>query len=292
MKRLLLSLSFALAGSFLWAQTGNLMQGAGAVNISMGGASTGQALDATGALLWNPASASAFDKKTVAFDMGILSQSPSLYYNSSGSSWGGGSGVDKVTKDDKGITIVPSLSMIFGNKSGKHTWGISIINAANFGVLFPENKQNPINYPPYYGGYGKLESHYFLLQVGVTYAYKVSDRFSIGIKPVFGMASLKMQPNPFAKPSFSAGYPNSKNAFAFGIGLQAGLYYTAKTGFKVGISYQTTQYFSDFQFKNTYHSGIDAPNNKFKLNLPVILSAGVGYSAKSLYIEIYNRRIF
>ena len=292
MKKVLSSLLFALTSSFLLAQTGNLMQGASAFNLSMGGASTGQPLDITGALQWNPATASAFRQKTIAVDLGFLSSSPTLYFHSVTPSWGGNKTVEKSTKDNKGLMILPSFTMLLGNKTSKHIWGISVTNAANFGVLFPENKKNPINYPPSYGGYGKLESHYFLMEIGLTYAYRISNRFSIGIKPIFSIATLKVQPNPFSKPSISAGYANSNNASAAGFGLQAGLYYASRAGFKVGISYQTTQYFSGFNFKNTYHSGVDAPDNTFSLNVPAILSAGVGYSGKSIDFAIDYRRIF
>ena len=43
------------------------MQGVGSVNMSMGGASTAQPLDISGALQWNPASISAFDSKILNF---------------------------------------------------------------------------------------------------------------------------------------------------------------------------------------------------------------------------------
>ena len=49
------------------AQTGHIMQGVGSVNMSMGGAATGQPLDISGALQWNPASIATFDGTIVSY---------------------------------------------------------------------------------------------------------------------------------------------------------------------------------------------------------------------------------
>ena len=57
----LIRLFFILFTTSLFSQVGHLMGGVGSVNTSMGGAATGQAIDISGALQWNPASISAFD---------------------------------------------------------------------------------------------------------------------------------------------------------------------------------------------------------------------------------------
>jgi long-chain fatty acid transport protein len=128
-----------------------------------------------------------------------------------------------------------------------------------------------------------------LLQVGITYAYEVSETFSIGIAPTFNYASLQLEPNPLASPSQTLGYPKSNKASAFGIGGQVGVYYHSKEGFKAGASYKTPQYFGDFTFKNTYLNGTAAPDVKFKMNYPSILSAGLGYSNSSIDLALDYR---
>ncbi|MGB5264930.1 MAG: hydrocarbon degradation protein, partial [Lutimonas sp.] len=60
------------------AQTGHLMQGVGAVNMSMGGAATGQPLDISGAMQWNPAALSVFDGTILKFDIGAFEGVPEL----------------------------------------------------------------------------------------------------------------------------------------------------------------------------------------------------------------------
>ena len=61
--RKLLRLVVILFTTATFAQAGHIMQGVGAVNMSMGGASTAQPLDISGALQWNPAAISVFDSK-------------------------------------------------------------------------------------------------------------------------------------------------------------------------------------------------------------------------------------
>ena len=62
----------------LFAQAGHIMQGVGAVNMSMGGAATGNPLDISGAIHWNPAGLSAFDENMLKVDIGLFFSSPEL----------------------------------------------------------------------------------------------------------------------------------------------------------------------------------------------------------------------
>ena len=55
MKKIFVTTGFGLLPIILLAQAGHIMQGIGAVNMSMGGAATGQPIDINGALQWNPA---------------------------------------------------------------------------------------------------------------------------------------------------------------------------------------------------------------------------------------------
>ena len=65
MKKINLQIFLLLFSSAAFSQAGHIMQGVGAVNMSMGGASTGQPLDISGALQWNPAAISTFDSKVI-----------------------------------------------------------------------------------------------------------------------------------------------------------------------------------------------------------------------------------
>lgn len=154
------------------AQTGHIMQGAGSVNMSMGGAATGQPLDISGALQWNPAAISTFDGTILSFDIGLFASSPTLYstvpeFDSMGQPTG--NFFSGVTEDDRGLSPMPALAVVWGQEDSKHTFGASAFGISGFGVTFPESMTNPINMPQP-NGFGRIESDYILLQVGFTWA--------------------------------------------------------------------------------------------------------------------------
>jgi long-chain fatty acid transport protein len=274
MKKLFSLFASSLLSIGMFAQTGHIMQGIGARNMSMGGAATGQPIDISGALQWNPAAISAFKSKVFQLNAGMFYSSPELS-STVPTQEGPFSGT---TQDDRGVSIMPALAMVWGKADSKHTFGVSAFGISGFGVTFPENNTNAINFPQSMGGFGRIESNYQLLQVGVTYAYEISEKFSIGIAPTFNYATLELAPNPLANPSMTLGYPVSDNASATGFGGQVGIFYNSGSGFKAGASYKTQQFFSEFEFENTYLDNSTAPGNTFTMNYPAIFSVGAGYS--------------
>jgi len=255
-------LVFLLFTTFAFAQTGHLMQGVGAVNMSMGGAATAQPLDISGAMHWNPAALSVFDGSKLKLDVGGFFSSPELYSTvpTPGGPFSGS------TEDDRGTSIMPALAFSWGKEDSKHTFGVSAFGISGFGVTFPENMSNPINNPQP-NGFGHIESDYMLLQVSFTWAYNFSDKFSIGLQPNFNYANLELEPNPLAQPG-PTGYPKG-DANATGFGGQIGLFYDSQNGIKLGASYKTPQKFSEMDFGD---------GTKFTMDYPAIYSIGLGYS--------------
>ncbi len=303
MKSNLLKLVALLFSSVIYAQAGHVMQGVGAVNMSMGGASTAQPLDISGAMQWNPAAISTFDNKILKFDLGLFFSSPELSSSLPAGMMGPGSpAVSGVTKDDRGVSPMPALAMLWGKENSKHTFGVSAFGISGFGVTFPEeannptnpnfnpgNNSNPINYPQAAMGFGHIESDYMLLQVGFSYAYELSDKFSIGIQPNIDYAALELMPNPTANPN-AAGYPSTDKASAIGFGAQFGVFYDSGNGLKLGASYKTTQSFGDFEFDNKYLDNTKS-KSKFNMDYPAILSLGVGYSKGDFDLALDFRRV-
>lgn len=281
MKKLLFTTLFSMFSVLVFGQAGHVMQGMGSVNMSMGGAATGQPLDISGALQWNPAAISKFDDTRIRFDIGLFFSSPEL--NSTVPVFDQttmqptGEFMSGTTEDDRGISPMPALAMVWGSADSKHTFGASIFGISGFGVTFPESTTNPINMPQSMGGFGRIESDYMLVQGGVTYAYEITEKFSFGISPTINYAALELLPNPTANPT-AAGYPGTDKASAFGFGGQVGLFYGGDRGFKAGVAYKTTQHFSDMEFENTYLDG-STSTNKFNMDYPAIFSVGLGYSA-------------
>ena len=292
MRNFLLNLSVLLSAAFAFGQTGHIMQGVGSVNMSMGGASTGQPLDISGALHWNPAAISVFDGTELRFDVGLFYSAPELQstvpeFDTSGQPTG--NFFSGTTEDDRGMSPLPALAVVWGKPDSPHTFGASAFGISGFGVTFPENASNPINAPQEFGGFGRVESEYILLQIGFTYAYELSDQFSIGIQPNFNYANLQLQPNPTANPT-AAGYPSTDKATALGFGAQLGVFFDSGSGFKAGLSYKTTQSFGDFELENTYLDNTTNTND-FKINYPAIYSLGLGYSAGDFDLALDYRLV-
>lgn len=306
MKKYLVVLCLSLASLNAFAQTGHIMQGVGAVNMSMGGAATAQPLDINGSLLWNPASIAAYDSRIFSINAGAFFSSPKLSSSLPAGMMGQGSpAVSGTTNDDRGTSIMPAIAMVFGKPDRRHTFGISAFGVSGFGVTFPEEANNPlsdsfdpskpsnpINYPQQAGGFGRLQSDYMLLQVSFAYAYKLSDKVSIGIQPTFNYGALELIPNPLSSPSMTLGYPTSDKASAVGYGAQAGIFFDSQTGFKLGAAYKSQQYFNNFEFKNTYLDGSAAPGNTFTMNYPAIASIGTGYSTDVIDLALDYRYVF
>jgi long-chain fatty acid transport protein len=310
MKHKAIKLFLILLSSMAMAQTGHLMQGVGAVNMSMGGAATAQPLDISGAMQWNPASLSVFDGSILKFDIGAFEGVPELSSSLPAGMLGEGApGTYGATKSELGYSPMPALAFAWGNADSNHTFGISAFGVSGFGVDFPQetnlpagsdgqpnpnwnpNDSNAILYPQSMMGFGNLHSEYMLLQVGFTWAYSFSEKFSIGLQPTFNYASLILEPNPLSAPSQTLGYPLSESASTTGFGGQIGLFYDSLKGFKIGASYKSPQYFSDFDFKNTYLDGSAAPNVAFTMNYPAIYSIGLGYSKGMVDIALDYRYV-
>jgi long-chain fatty acid transport protein len=275
-----------------FSQAGHILQGVGAVNMSMGGAATAQPLDISGALQWNPASVSTFDGKIIKVDLGLFYSSPTLYSTApefDGTGQPTGNFFSGETKDNRGVSPMPAIAMVWGKEGSKHTYGVSAFGISGFGVTFPESMTNPINMPQSMGGFGKIQSDYMLLQVGFTYAYQISETLSIGIEPTFNFAQLELMPNPTANPT-SAGYPSTNKASAIGYGGQIGLFYESSSGFKAGFSYKTKQTFEDFEFENTYLDNSTGTNN-FNMGYPAITSFGLGYSLEKFDFALDYRMV-
>ncbi|MGB5436616.1 MAG: outer membrane protein transport protein [Maribacter sp.] len=269
----------------------------------MGGAATGQPLDISGALQWNPAAISTFDDKILKFDLGLFFSSPELSSSLPAGMLGPGApGVSGTTADDRGLSPMPALAMVWGKEGSKHTFGASAFGISGFGVTFPEEannplsasfnpmeNSNPINYPQAAMGFGHIESDYMLLQVGLAYAYELTDKISIGIQPNIDYAALELAPNPTANPTM-AGYPTTDKASAIGFGAQFGVFYDSGLGLKLGASYKTAQKFGEFEFENTYLDNSTAKNN-FQMDYPAIFSVGFGYSTGDVDLALDFRRV-
>jgi len=311
MKVKIFTIALVMLSSFAFAQSGHLMQGIGAVNMSMGGASTAQPLDISGALQWNPASISGFSGTKIGLDVGMMFSSPTLSSSRLANPMAAPSDMNPMlsgsTDSDKGVSPLPSLAIVWGKEDSKHTFGVSVFGVSGFGVDFAENGNfpgysdgtpnpsfdptkptNPINYPQSAGGFGHINSNYMLLQVGFTWAYQITEKLSIGVEPTFNYHSLEIAPNPLVQPG-AAGYISSESTSAMGYGAQVGIFYDTQTGFKIGASYKTQQFMAAYAFEGDDTNGNIGKD--FTMNFPAIASIGVGYSNDMFDLALDYRRV-
>ncbi|MCF8245600.1 MAG: outer membrane protein transport protein [Saprospiraceae bacterium] len=304
MKNLLISI-FTIFTAALFAQTGHVLQGAGAVNFSMGGAGTALPLDVNGALQWNPASITAFDKNEIALSVAYFTAAPEVYAKVTQPDGQGGTfDVKGTTKDEMGASPLPTLGAVFMKPDSKFAFGVSAFGISGFGVDYPAttdlpspdnpdfnpNNANPLLFPQNFGGFGHLNSEYQLMQVGLTGAYEIIDGLSIGLAPTFNYSSLLIEPVPIATPS-QKGYPIGEKTSALGIGAQAGIFLKTNLGFNFGVAYKTAQYFQDLEIPGKYADGSEAPKTNFNLDYPAILTVGAAFTQKKFDIAVDYRML-
>ncbi|NVJ88752.1 MAG: outer membrane protein transport protein [Flavobacteriaceae bacterium] len=285
MKSIILRLFALLFASSLMAQTGHILQGIGAKNLSMGGAATGNPIDISGAIHWNPAALSNFETNQLKIDVGFFFSAPELS-STVPTQQGIFSGT---TADDRGVSVMPNIAYTWGKEGSKSRFAVSAFGISGFGVTFPESTTNPINMPQNMGGFGRIQSDYALLQMALTWSYKITDKLSFGIAPSLNYATLELMPNPTANPT-QAGYPSTNKASTIGIGGHFALFYDSKTGFTSGVSYKSTTNFKAFNFNNTYLDN-STSTNSFDIDYPAILSLGIGYSKEKFDVALDYRSI-
>lgn len=289
----LLNAIFVLAAFALQAQTGHVLQGAGAVNFSMGGAATAMPADVLGALQWNPASITAFDRSAAALSVAYFTAAPEVFAAAPNQQGGITSGT---TKDEMGASPLPTLGAVFGKEDKPLAFGVSAFGISGFGVDYPEttdftnsNNINPLLVSQQQGGFGHLNSEYQLMQLGLTAAYEVTEGLSFGLAPTFNYATLLIQPVPIAAPDQLRGYPIGDRASALGFGFQAGVFYQTEIGLNFGLSYKSTQWFQDFEIEGKYLDGSAAAVTKFNMDYPSIISAGVAYTSEIFDVALDYR---
>lgn len=301
MKNLLVAL-FVMLSLTIQAQTGHVLQGAGAVNFSMGGAATALPINVNGALQWNPASITAFDHNELDVSLALFTAAPQVYAKAPTEQ---GGFIEGTTEDERGVSPLPTVGAVFANEDSPFAFGISAFGISGFGVDYPaeaslpvpENQNfdptnsNPLLYPQNFGGFGHLFSGYQLLQAGVTGAYEVTDGLSLGIAPTFNYASLEIEPVPIAAPDQNKGYPVGERATATGFGFQAGVFYQTEMGLNFGLAYKSTQWFNDLEIDGEYLDGSTAPVTNFNLDYPSMISAGIGYTSEMVDVALDYRYI-
>jgi long-chain fatty acid transport protein len=290
-KLALIFLVFISAALPVHAQMGILFTGAGPVNLSMGGASVGAPLDASGALYWNPASMSALPSSSIDFGVELLA--PQTRLSSSISGIGAGS-----DRGDDGVFPIPSMALVYKPEGSPLTYGLGIFTIGGFGTNFPASTTNPIltPQPPAGGGLGSIYTNLAALQLTPNVSYQVNDRLSIGGGPTLTLANLAADPLFLTAPNSNGAYPSGTHSqLNWGGGFQVGAFYKLDDGWNLGASIKSPQWMDSFHFDTVNQFG--TPHQAtFRFDIPMIVSFGVGYTgfdrwtlaADVRYVDYHN----
>jgi long-chain fatty acid transport protein len=288
-RNLLLAGLLVFCSSFLAATDGHFLHGAGPVNEAMGGADTGICLDATGSIAWNPACSTEFKGRRFEFHGTLFAAWRDLSSSVNANAFGPGvpgATLQGTTTSHRNASFMPGMAFVYHPLGGRNAYHVAMLAVSGFGVDYNLNTNfsNPIltAQPPNGFGFGRIRSNYALLEVPMGISRQVTENLSAGfsIAPAFSM--LQVIPAPFSSPVtggstmpyyMSAG----NNAPALGMGGTAGLHYAINHRVFLGLAYHSPVWFQQFSWNRKDRAGV-SHTLKFKMNLPQVLSMGVGMS--------------
>jgi long-chain fatty acid transport protein len=225
----------------------------------MGGAATAAPIDAMGALHWNPATISGLRCNEIAFSAEVMLIEEALT-------------VGGVTANaETGVVPLPVMAWVHHLEGTDDTIGLGLFSFAGFAQSMPAVVGHPILDPA--SPLSPLYSDAQFFQIVPTFSRAVTDRLSIGIAPTINLARVEMGPIPFGPAAFG---PGAGTRWSWGLGAQAGVYYVQCETTRFGFSIKSPQWFEEFR-THTVAGGVPTVS-RLKLDLPMVLSAGMSYT--------------
>lgn len=283
---LLGALALALTASSAHAQYGTILTGTGAVNRSFGGVATAAPLSPGGALFWNPATLSAFERSELEIGAEVFYTDTSVSSTFAANSVAPGIpavALSGETSSDSNGAPLPTLALVYTPEGSKLSMGLGVFALAGFGVDYKASTTNPIlTAPPPNGiGLGAVYTDFQVLQIAPSFSYQLTDRISVAAGPTLDLARLQVDPGFFLSPDDANGdgvfsFPSQTHARSvYGGGFTVGAYYHGeKWGF--GASYKSQQWFDTFRYNVTDELG-NPREASFNVTLPAIVSVGASY---------------
>jgi long-chain fatty acid transport protein len=285
----------------LFATDGHFLHGAGPVNEAMGGADTGICVDATGSIAWNPACTTGFKgRRFEIHGTGFAAWrdlSSTVDANAFGPGVPGGT-LSGTTVSHRNASFMPGLAFVYHPEGSRNAYHAAMLAVSGFGVDYNQNMDfsNPIltAQPPNGFGFGAIKSNYALVEVPIGLSRLLTEKLSVGFSAVPAFSMLQVIPAPFAAPvmagSTSPYYLSAgNNAPAFGAGFNAGVHYKVNEMVSLGAAYHSPIWFQEFTWNRKDLTGVNH-TLKFQMNLPQLVSVGVGLSpAKGTKIGVDAR---
>jgi long-chain fatty acid transport protein len=264
-----------------------MLSGSGAVNRSMGGASTAAPLSPVGALFWNPATMTGLERSEVEFGLEVAFPHSRVATSVAAGALGPGIpavGLSGRTNSDSGGFPLPTVGLVYRPEESALTFGLGVFAIAGFGVDYAGSTTNPLlTAPPPNGvGVGPVFSEFQVLQIAPAVAWRMTERFSVAAGPTLDLARLKVDPFIGAAPDDANGdgvftFPQGNQSQAtWGGGFVVGAFYQADT-WAVGASFRSPQWFDTFRYNSSDELGRPRSFN-FDLDLPLIVSLGGAYT--------------
>lgn len=265
MKRMLALLSvFACVG--MWAGTAH---GAGYAFFEQGAASTGRQFNLAhttdgAAGFYNPAGLADLDGLSLSFG-GTYTLPFGSYESNLGT-------FDRVVRG-----IFPPNLHLYYSKKGSYAVGLSVYNAFGLGIEWPDN----------FPGAGALKSVKLLTPtVQPNFAWRINDKFSIGVGVSIIIASAKLERVVSIAP-FPAGYSEIGGDGAIGVGGNIGFLFSPTKRFRIGLHYRSAVKLAldgkaNFTFDPSIPDAVQAtlPSDQtgsLEITTPHIISLGFAY---------------
>jgi len=285
-----------LAPTSARATDGHFLHGVGAVNSAMGGAGIAAPMSLLGTFYLNPAGLMAFDGTRVEFGFEMFKPDRTI---SSDAGMGLGS-----TRSKSEFVPIPAMGWSTKFADNKVAVGVGALAIGGFGVDYPVSTTNAILAPRQMGGFGQVYSNYGLMKITPAIAFEATEQLWLGFAANIDYASLAVDPMPIGAPAADPGpdgvpmtmddraiYSSAAAGDgAFGFGFQAGAIFRPNDLVAIGASFNSAQYFSDFEFNTTYDNPYlpDGTPTSFGMprtinfNMDVPMMVGAGMSLKPM----------
>jgi len=282
-----LGAALALTPAPVGATNGHFLQGAGAIDESMGGSTIAAPQDSLGSLYSNVGNLTQIPGTRVDVGLELVLEPSSIE-----SELGGQRGD---TDSDHDIGIIPAFGVVHTPEGGDSTFFLGALGVSGFGVDLPQDDSNPVLRRQIAdgrntGGFGRVYSFYQLLRITGGMATKVTPDLSIGFAPAINYATLSLKPFPATSPDCTAqgvcAYPSGETTGAFGIGFLLGFHYRWNQELSFGLGYTSPQWFEKFDFNSDVaNRELDSfgSERRFKLRLdaPQSVQFGLGWQPQS-----------
>jgi long-chain fatty acid transport protein len=275
-------LTVALTTPPALAINAHFLHGIGAANAAMGGAGVAVPSDVLSALHNNPALLTRLEDQH--FSLSILyldgDSSAAGTVQTPFGSFGG------ETDNESDPFLIPALGWSRSSEERPWSLGVGVLGIAGFASDFPQDLNNPL-FAPEPSGFGPVTSDYQLLQVPLSWAVEVNERFALGLALVGGYATLQASPFGGGAPDCTGPttcfFPRLDEASAFGVGGRLGLLYSPRPDVHLGLTYTSPIVFEDFTWDTTVRNpdrpDFGAPREvRFNVDVPQTLAAGFGYT--------------